>query len=216
MAFAGFPENVFDIFELPGYAARMPRLRAEITPRLKELGAVLGARLETVFGIPMHPHVALHMRRTVNPPEETWVAFCRETRAYKPYVHFRAALNKNGMKFACFLEDDADDKAAFAGGLTRNASALLKSFKANNGIYSYDLIDSEGCPRLASSLTRGEVEAFADRLARVKSQHASFGIPVDRLSPSLRTADGVLRLAEESFRALMPLYDLGMKPGLRL
>src|SRR2546421_1379612 len=214
--FQGFTQREFDIFEIPGYAARMPRLRAEITPRLKELAALLAPRLESALGIEMHPHVALHMRRTVNPPEETWVAFCRATRAYKPYVHFRAAINGGGMKMSVFLEDDADDKPTFAKGLKRNSSALVKMFAATPNIHSYDLLTESGGPRPAHTLSKKEIEAFADRLAAVKGQHASFAIPISRKNPALSTAEGVTSAAEHSMTILLPLYRLGMDSTYKL
>src|SRR5262245_55039850 len=109
----------------------MPVLRAEITSRLKELGPTLAPLLRTITGGELFTHIALHMRRTVNPPEETWAAYARNSRSYKPFVHYRAAINREGVHVKVFVEDDADDKPLFAQNLKRNAGELVKHFASH-------------------------------------------------------------------------------------
>jgi len=92
-AFTGFDSDDFAVFEIPEFAERMPALRGRITPKLRQLGAALESRLSEVLEETLFPHVAQHLRRTVNAPEETWVAFARAKRAYKPFVHLRVALS---------------------------------------------------------------------------------------------------------------------------
>ena len=108
--FNGFTDLEFDIFELPGFEARMPAIRARITPLMKELGAMMTQPLRLATGLELYPHPAQHMRRRVNAPEETWVAFSRSPRAYKPFIHTRLAVNASGVRITCHLEDYADDK----------------------------------------------------------------------------------------------------------
>src|SRR5438067_925414 len=126
MALAGFSKSDFDIFALPTYAERMPEIRAHITPKLRELGEFITPRLCERTGMEFHPHVALHMRRTVNPPVITWVAFGRSPRAYKPFIHFRLAIEEAGMRVSCFLEDEADDKERFAHALKKEAAQTFR------------------------------------------------------------------------------------------
>ena len=214
MPFKGFTQDDFDIFNLEGYQSRMPRLRAEITPKLKELAAALTPRLIEATGLELYPHVALHMRRTVNPPEETWAAFARSTRSYKPFVHFRVAVNRNGMKVVCFVEDDADDKGTFAANLKKNASAVLKLMKDHSEMRSFDLLDSAGHAR--NDLKKKEIVAFSERLAAVKGQHASFGISIDRSDPRLNSAEGQVETAVVCVQSLLSFYRLGLNRGTKL
>ena len=44
-------------------------------------------------------HVAKHMRRTVNPPDDTWVAFAADKRGYKKHCHFKVAISRGAVRF---------------------------------------------------------------------------------------------------------------------
>jgi len=120
---AGLTPEHFHVFAIPGFDARMLALRARITPALTDLAPSLAPGLSALLGHALHPHVARHLRRSVNPPEETWAAFARSPRAYKPFVHLRLAISAEGVKIACFVEDDARDKPAFAAGLSGSICA---------------------------------------------------------------------------------------------
>jgi uncharacterized protein YktB (UPF0637 family) len=216
LSFDGFTQKEFAIFELQGYQARMPVLRAEITPRLKEFGPALAPRLEEATGLELHPHVAMHMRRTVNPPEETWAAFCRNTRSYKPYVHFRVSINGEGIHVKCFVEDDADDKATFADGLKRNAAGLVKYFAANPSIRSYDLRDANEDPRPGINLKKTEIVGFADRLKSVKGQHACFGILLGTDENVVGSRDSLTKAVIAAAQTLVPLYQTAAVKGYKL
>jgi uncharacterized protein YktB (UPF0637 family) len=213
LLFKGFSQEDFDIFDLQGYQARMPRLRSEITPKLKELAAILTPKLIADTGLELYPHVALHMRRTVNPPEETWAAFARNARAYKPFVHFRVAVNRNGMKVVCFVEDDADDKPVFAANLKKHPTAVAKYLVEHPEVHSFDLMDAEGRPR--SGIDRKTIATFADRLASVKGQHASFGIPIGKSDPRLNSADGQVQCAIDCVKTMLPFYQMGLRRGAK-
>ena len=124
----------------------MPRLRAQITPKLKEMASIITPRLEEATGLEFYGHVAMHMRRTVNPPVETWAAFCRSPRAYKPFVHTRLAINSNGVKIVLHVEDDADDKQVFAQNLLDSVASAVKYLEVNPQIHSWDLCDEDNNP----------------------------------------------------------------------
>src|SRR5215813_8472454 len=62
-AFEGFTPEDFALFEVPGFEARMPRLRAEIRPKLAQIGEAITPRLSETLGETVYPHVAQHLRR---------------------------------------------------------------------------------------------------------------------------------------------------------
>ena len=210
-----FTAKEFDIFEIPGFDARMERLRAEITPKLKELGAVVGPRLEYETGLDLRPQVAMHLRRSVNPPEETWVAFCREARGYKPYVHFRVAVNGYGVKFSCYLEEDADDKPAFAANLKANAKALGTYLGRNPQIRSHHAEANYGRMLPGLKLNTKALLELAERLDKVKSQHANFAISLPRADSALKSPESMAEAAVEGLTLLTPLYRLGAEKRYR-
>ena len=90
----------------------MPLIRERIKPKLMAIGEALAETLSETLGDPLSVHVAQHLRRTVNPPVETWAAFAKERRAYKPYVHLRVALSAEKVRVVVFVEDYGRGKSA--------------------------------------------------------------------------------------------------------
>jgi uncharacterized protein YktB (UPF0637 family) len=100
--FAGWSAEHFDIFAVEDFGERMARIRASLQPRLAELGDDLAEGLAIRLGAPFYVHVAKHLRRRVNPPDETWVALGPAPRGYKATPHFEAGLAGSGA-FARFV-----------------------------------------------------------------------------------------------------------------
>ena len=197
--FAGFTEADFAVFELEEFAERMPSLRAHIKPKLIQLGEILPEALSQIVGETLYPHVAQHLRRTVNPPVETWVAFARTKRAYKPSVHLRVGISRERVRVTVFVEDYADEKLLFAAHLRRHACALAEHACLYPQIVGYETPNE--------ILTEANLIRFADRMERVKGQHAIFGIGLTRD----QTIEAGANLPEKivSFtRILLPFYGV--------
>src|SRR5437763_9898733 len=96
--FEGFAPEDFEVFEAPEFSDRMPLLKQRITPKLKLAASALTERMAETLGETLFPHVALHLRRSVNPPIETWAAFARNARAYKPFVHVRVGISVDKVR----------------------------------------------------------------------------------------------------------------------
>jgi hypothetical protein len=75
MAIEPFAPKDFRVFDLRGFADRIAAIRVQVRPKLEGLGAALAPDVAQLTGTEIHAHVAKHARRTVNPPEDTWVAF---------------------------------------------------------------------------------------------------------------------------------------------
>jgi len=72
----------FKVFDEQGFRARMGAIRARIRPKLEAVGHSLTPAVSRATGGDAYAHVAKHARRTVNPPEDTWVAFGPDARGY--------------------------------------------------------------------------------------------------------------------------------------
>jgi uncharacterized protein YktB (UPF0637 family) len=216
MPFNGFTDHEFDIFDRAGFATRMPAIRAEITPRLKALGEQIAPSLPEMTHRELYAHVAQHLRRTVNPPVETWVAFSPSPRAYKPFIHLRVAINGGGLKVVCHLEEDSEDKATFADGLQRNAAALARHLAAHPEIRAGDVRGKEAGATPYRPWSEAELAALAERLARVKAQDASFAIPMNRNQAVVASPATLVEAALDAMRTLLPIYRLGTEPGVVL
>lgn len=210
--FEGFAPEDFEVFEYPEFALRMPLLKERITPKLKLLAAALNNRMGEALEETVYPHVALHLRRTVNPPQETWAAFARNARAYKPYVHIRVGISAEKVRVVAFVEDYADEKQTFAENLARNAELIAAWLAHHPTIHAYDIEDADGAPTYGSRIDAAALRAFAERMLRVKGQHARFGIPFARTHPVIASGPQLMEAALNAARDLRPIYDCG-KPG---
>jgi uncharacterized protein YktB (UPF0637 family) len=131
----GFPEDLFEVFAIPGFEDRMPRLKELITPRLRVLGDLLVPAVSDLAGEILHPHVALHMRRRVNPPTDTWVAFGPSARGYKSLPHFEVGVNRESVFTRFAIKPEGQDQK---GPFFRAVSlARLKELTAGHEVYWY-------------------------------------------------------------------------------
>ena len=208
-AFSGFTPNDFAVFEIEGFANRMPQLRTQIKPKLMQIGQILTAQLSDVVGETLYPHVAQHLRRTVNAPVETWVAFSRSPRAYKPFVHLRCGISAEKVRVTVFVEDYAEEKLLFADNLRRQADSLERYLALHPTILGYELRDPDDAPKRGHALEADTLRAFADRMHRVKGQHAIFGIAFANTHPVVQSGPEFLEAVIEAAKTLKPLYECG-------
>ena len=81
MSFTGFTPSDFRVFDIPGFEPRMEAIKARIRPKLEAVGRELLPDVARVGGAEAFAHVAKHARRTVNAPDDTWVAFALDRRS---------------------------------------------------------------------------------------------------------------------------------------
>src|SRR2546429_1997194 len=84
-----FVTGDFKVFDVEGFRPRMAELRSRVRPKLEVLGKSLAPAVSRSLGGEVFAHVAKHARRTVNPPDDTWVAFSPDARGYKKHCHFK-------------------------------------------------------------------------------------------------------------------------------
>src|SRR5882724_7919600 len=89
----------FKVFDAPAFRARMGAIRERIRPKLEAVGHSLTPAVSRATGGDAFAHVAKHARRTVNPPDDTWVAFGPDARGYKKHCHFKVAVSRRAVRF---------------------------------------------------------------------------------------------------------------------
>jgi len=99
-----------DIFTIPSFEERMQEIKKRITPALTILGEQLVDELTPQTGQNLYPHVAKHARRTVNPPDETWVALSPSKKGYKMYVHLAVGVGYYGSFVKCIAKAQSPEK----------------------------------------------------------------------------------------------------------
>ncbi len=211
MEFPGFEQADFDLFQIDDFAGRMAEIRARLRPKLVALAGELAPEISALIGAQIHPHAAQHMRRRVNPPAETWAAWARDARGYKRWTHYRVAVSGAGVRVTVFVEDDADDKPQLGQNLQVQGAEIIEALQGQN-VQWYTL--GEGTPHdqvTAEALTR-----LGDQLQRLKTPKFQAGIPVDRSDPTLADPNAFCAHALQLMRTLLPLYQAGAEPELRL
>jgi uncharacterized protein YktB (UPF0637 family) len=203
MDFPGFEREDFEIFSVPDFAGRMGAIRSRLRPKLIALGEDLNPRVEETTGLPSFPHVAQHMRRRVNPPAETWVAFARDRKGYKRWTHYRVVVGASGVRVTVFVEDDADDKPQFGRSLQEEGARILAQFPAPAAIHWYTL-DGAG-----QTVTAADLERLGGSLQRLKTLKFQAGVPLSAVEALKLGPAGFDEWAAEQIRILKPLYLAG-------
>jgi uncharacterized protein YktB (UPF0637 family) len=146
------------------------------------------------------------MRRTVNPPAETWVAFGRSAKGYKRYVHYRAAVSEEGVRVTVFVEDDADDKPILAEALRRDAAGLLGRLGPDPRVLWYTASGPDGAPLDGARVTPATVRELGDLLSTRKMAKFQAGIALGRDIALVGDAARFREAALDAMRRLAPLY----------
>lgn len=203
--FSGWTADDFDAMTVPGLAPRMERIRAEIQPKFIQLAEHFEPWLTRELGVPMHTHVAKHARRTVHPPESTWVAFSADNRGYKKHPHFQIGLFSTHV-FALFgYIDEGVDKAAFGSRVAARSDDIFAMLPGD-----FAVIEDHTSPewKLVRDLGPDGLKRVAERLTAVKKAEMLIGRIVARDEAANMTGPTFVRLVEEAFASARPLYEI--------
>jgi uncharacterized protein YktB (UPF0637 family) len=199
MATLGFLRRDFDVFAIEEFSARMAKLDELIDPRLVKLGVELAPELSRTLRMEFFPHIAKHIRRTQNPPAETWAAFGPSRAGYKRYGFLALCISGAGIHARAVVQPQAGNRPEMARSIKSKSAELQKSFRGTR-IQQYTNWDCRELPKPAAAGAD-----FFDRLGDALAQKSGgidlgFGWPVrDAL-----TVDRAEVL--DAFRELEPLY----------
>ncbi len=209
MGFGGFGRQDFEIFAIDDFDGRMGAIRANVTPKLRALGEELAPRVAGLVGGPVHAHVALHARRKVNPPDDTWVALGPNARGYKKAQHFKVAISARGLRFLFEAGPEFEDRPGFRDRFRRAAPKLAPGLISLEGLGVYaDEHDDDPARRLKGLLAR-ELADLADSLTARKDGQLVLGRGVARSEVLKMRSSEVEATALATFEALAPVYQLG-------
>lgn len=201
----GFTREDFDVFAIPGLEPRMEALKERVRPKLEAIGEAVVPFLSSRLGEPVYAHVAKHARRTVHPPDDTWVAWATNKRGYKSHPHFQVGLWQTHLFIVFALIYESPDKGAFARNLKEQLQEIWPSIPDR-----FILSDDHTKPGAVrkGALTPDQMKQRLDRLENVKKAEFLCGIHLDRNDPVVGNPDRLLNTIEETFNKLLPLYRL--------
>lgn len=192
----------FEVFETPGLEERMELLISRVRPKFEELGDNYAAFFSALTGKEFYPHVAKHMRRSVNPPNDSWVAFAPYKRGYKALPHFQIGLWKSHVFVILAVIYEAPGKSAMA-------ELLLQSDTVASLPGDFMLSGDHMKPDAAAlgELSPAEIEKTIIRLRDVKKGELVIGRHLPREAAVNMPTDDFHKFLEATFEELLPVYN---------
>ena len=191
----------FEVFDTLGLEARMGLLVERVRPKFEELGSHYSSFFSATTGDEFFPHVAKHMRRTVNPPNDSWVAFAPHKRGYKAVPHFQIGLWSSHIFIILAVIYEAPNKTTMAQNLLDEGAiaALPEGF-----VVSGDHMKPDASP--LAEMADGELNKLIVRLRDVKKGEFVIGRHISKEEAIKMSEEEFKEFAEETFAALLPVY----------
>ncbi|MCZ8511348.1 DUF1054 domain-containing protein [Paenibacillus filicis] len=210
MSFTGFKQADFDIFRIEGLEPRMEAIRGSIQPKFKEIGEALVEEVALLTGTEMFVHIAQHLRRTTNPPKDTWLALAPTKRGYKMSPHFQIGLFDDHVFLWFALIYELPHKQRIAEAYLKH---VRKTKKTIPGDYVISFDHTRKNSVAAGSLNEKQWKEALERFRDVKSTELLVGRHILPGDPLLQDGQALLAFAKETFGTLMPLYLTACKAG---
>jgi uncharacterized protein YktB (UPF0637 family) len=208
MASSAFGAGDFKVFDVKGFQPRMSEIRTRIRPKLETLGRSLAPALARSLSGDTFAHVAKHARRTVNPPDDTWVAFGPDARGYKKHCHFKVAVSRQCVRFVFEIGPEHAEKKRWAAAWKKNAGKLSPVLRRMRGLAWFKNEHDETPAAALGDMTPEELAGLGDELLRTRDGQLVLGRVVAADAAARWTDAQYREAALETFRALVPLYRL--------
>lgn len=208
MSFSGFKSPDFKVFDIPGFKPRMDAIRAQIRPKLEAVGRELLPDVTRIGGGPAFAHVARHARRTVNPPDDTWVAFALDQRGYKKHSHFKVAVSRGAVRFLFEAGPEHADKKRWAAAWKRHAPKLVPVLRRGKDLGWFKDEHDEKPAAILNDLPADEIARLGEELLRTRDGQLVLGRAVPAEEAARWAPADCARAARETFHLLAPLYRL--------
>ncbi|MGG3644121.1 YktB family protein [Bacillus gobiensis] len=203
-----FTKKDFDTFKIDGLDARMDVLKETVRPKLENLGEYFAPILQGLTNDEMYVHVAKHARRSVNPPEDSWVAFSNSKRGYKKLPHFQIGLWKTHVFVWFALIYESPLKKEY-GGLFEGHLQDISQHIPENFVWSADHTKPDTSPH--SELSSEQLKTLMERLQTIKKAELLCGITIPKEDVMKMNNREFLSAIEEAFTEVSYLYRLLQK-----
>lgn len=208
MSHLGFTEEDFNVFTIDGLENRMEAIIKHIRPKFEGLAQHFTPTLSSLTGEEMYPHIAKHLRRTINPPNDTWVAFANNNRGYKMVPHFQIGLWETHLFVWFAVIYEAPLKAEFGKILLENKQKIMDEIPSHF-VWSIDHTKPQVLNH--KDLSVEDFERMFERLHTVKKAEILCGITLNRDEVVKMNSDELVEEIDRTFRNLIPLYHLAQE-----
>ncbi|WP_044642443.1 YktB family protein [Risungbinella massiliensis] len=208
MTIPSFTEQDFAVFQIQGLEHRMDGLKKQIQPKFEVFGEAISSFLTTQLKQDTYVHIAKHARRTVNPPDETWVAWSTNNRGYKAHPHFQLGLRDTEL-FAYFaLIYECEQKPTFARNLKEQLPEILPTIPSS---YYLSLDHTKPDVTPLKEMSEKDMVQALDRLENVKKAEFLVGMVLPRAEVTKTSGSRLVERVEETFSTLLSLYRLAAR-----
>ena len=205
MSFTGFQSSDFSALTVPGLDPRMAAIITSVRPKLTQIGEQMAPFLSVALGQPVYPHVARHARRSVNPPDDTWVAFSVNNRGYKALPHFQVGLWASHVYIQFAIIYESNNKSIFANNLASHLPQIREQIPGN---FRWSLDHSKPYGDFHHSLNQASFCKYIEKLKTVKKSEITCGIDIDSSIIAKMSGPQFIKKTEDTFKHLLPLYKL--------
>lgn len=204
MSFKGFTQADFETFHIDGLDERMAAIRERIQPKFKAIGDELADYLTEKAGHDMYIHIAKHARRTVNPPNDTWMAFSYNKRGYKKHPHFQIGLWDDRVFVWLAYIYELPNKQAYARTFLEYEETLADIIPQDYDVSMNHMKKSN--EKLADIHLREKLERFL----KVKSAEFLVGKQFAMADPILKDGEAFINEVKAIYDTLIPVYQLSL------
>ena len=208
MGFTGFTAKDFQVFAVPDFAGRMGAIRQKIQPKLLTLAEEMGPDMRRLVGADVLPFVAKHMRRTVNPPADTWVAFGPDKRGYKKAQHFKIAISRHCVRFLFEIGPEYATKTKWSRTWQAHADQLIPALQRARGIGWFKNEHDEEPAAELKDMPPDQIRDLAKELTRRKDGQLVLGRRVVQGDAIDLASTALEKDALITFAGMLPLYRL--------
>lgn len=202
MTFNGFTKDDFDTFKIDGLEDRMEAIQTRIQPKFQDIGNELVDFLSVQLGNEVFLHIAKHARRTVNPPNDTWLAIANNKRGYKKHPHFQVGLFDDHVFIWLAFIYELDDKQKIAETFIDRFDEIKRL--PDDFVVSLDHMKKNSIP--LPELRLQDMERFRD----VKKAEFLIGRHLLPTDPLVQEGRKFLEAAKETIQTLLPLYQTSL------
>lgn len=202
ITFTGFEQEDFDTFLIDGLAERMAAIQGRIQPKFRALGEPLTQDLSVLLGQEMYLHIAKHARRTVNPPNDTWLAICNNKRGYKQHPHFQVGLFDDHLFiWLAFIYEMPNKKNI--------ANTFINRIDEVEAMMPHDFVISmDHLKKNKRAVSEIDLNEALQRFYEVKKAELLIGRHIAMDDEILRDGQALYKHILKTYEALLPLYNL--------
>ncbi|MEI3607132.1 DUF1054 domain-containing protein [Pseudogracilibacillus sp. SE30717A] len=202
MTFDGFTADDFNVFHIEGLLPRKRAIEDRIQPKFRIIGDELTEDLSGMIGSEMYLHIARHARRTVNPPNDTWLAIAGDKRGYKKHPHFQIGLWDDRVFIWLAYIYELPRKTEIANTFLQHMNEI-SNLSSDHYVISLDHTKKD-----AKAIEQMDLKNALERLRDVKKAEFLVGKQLFPTNPVLANGNEFIQFAKQTFEQLIPLYRL--------